>query len=150
MRGYDFFGPLRVLAKNNKLNIIIAEWLEDGAGMRIRRQTKPDITEESAFDDMLTIKYDLRDFTITVNMDERGFLEHSIHPLCRWVIQGNAKLFKQLIGAYVDQRLMRMVEKAYQLELEEAQYVAMSRICATMHQTICVKPSADESVGKVA
>jgi hypothetical protein len=148
--GFEAFSPLRVLALNNQLNVISAEWLNNALGMGVRRVSKPSITEESAFDEMLSVKYDLRDLTITVQMDESGFILNSRDPYCRWIIQGNAKLFKRLIGAHVDQRLIHILEKAYQLELEEAQYVAMSRICAAMHQTICVKPQAGESVEKVA
>lgn len=133
LTGYRYFNPIRNMDEENKLDIIEAKWLNGRENLAWINP--PSMKTEGAFDDLVWVKFDLRDFKITVQMQDEGFLSR-LDPRCQWVIQGNAKLFKSMVEGHMDRRLMLMLEQAYEQELEDARHQAMTRICASMHQNI--------------
>jgi hypothetical protein len=123
------FVPLRSLSERGELKILKAEWLNGNDQLK---WIGLPVMHNEAWDDAVQINYDLRDYTIVVQMEDDSFIEGHTSPRCKWLIQGNAKLFKQLVGERIDHVLTEMLSRAYDKELSDAKFAGMARICAEL------------------
>jgi hypothetical protein len=140
MMGFGCFSPLRNLAQEGKLNIIESQWFN--GNQDLEWVEAPDITKESAYSDDVMVTFDIRDFTIIVEMEDRPLAISGRNPRCEWKIQSNAELFERLIGEQVNFFVIKCAEQEYERQQQEARYKALSHIVKGMHSSATAEAPA--------
>lgn len=132
LHGFNPFLRVRELVKSGHLKVSSAKWLNGNTDLSWVGD--PKILEESAYDDEVSVKYDLRDYSITVEMRERGYVLNNYNDRCVWKIKANMALFKTLIEDRINIAVCELMENIYEQELRDEQLQAMQRIASQLHR----------------